>query len=296
MTMRSKVSAMGLLVCVFVKPGFLLIVSSVPHLPRLVCEALRIVLRIGAIEFSCVRILQIVWSRRLGTVPAGLSSIQHEDPGAWAAQRKHPVVGVGEDPMPIPVLGCPRVGHELSDLPDVLLAAAVFRCPDDVDPEARIVHGRKNSSLSLLRAPRHPRSAHAAASARRRASSNPKFLALSRFARASASSRAYRYVPGCLAAQRSPDVREAKKKTKLQNVAITLAADVSKSRASGNRNETTAFSGSADSISSGVRTSWTSSPVSGSGDTTRARFPKISGMKRLSHAHQVHRVRPNRRT
>src|SRR5437660_5953352 len=89
---------------------------------------------------------------------------------------------------------------------------------------------------------------HAAASARRRASSDPKFLALSRFARASASSRAYRYVPGCLATQRSPDAREAKKKTKLQNVAITLAADVSKSRASGNRNETTAFCGSADSI------------------------------------------------
>src|SRR5437899_1235103 len=103
----------------------------------------------------------------------------------------------------------------------------------------------------------------------------------------------YRYVPGCLATQRSPDDREAKKKTKLQNVAITLAADVSKSRASGNRNETTAFCGSADSISSGVRTSWTSSPVSGSGDTTRARFPKISGMKRLSHAHQVHSVRPS---
>src|SRR2546425_5949204 len=81
---------------------------------------------------------------------------QHEDPGAWAAQRKHPVVGVGEDPMPIPVLGCPRVGHELSDLPHVLLAAAVFRCPDDVDPEARIVHGRENSSLSLLRAPQAP--------------------------------------------------------------------------------------------------------------------------------------------
>src|SRR3989475_10536568 len=112
MTMRSKVSAMGLLVCVCRKLGFLLLVPSVQHLPRLVCEALRIVLRIGAIEFSCVRILQIVWSRRLGTVPAGLSSIQHEDPGAWAAQRKHPVVGVGEDPMPIPVLGCPQVGHE----------------------------------------------------------------------------------------------------------------------------------------------------------------------------------------
>src|SRR5256885_8371955 len=96
--MRSKVSAMGLLVCVCRKLGFLLLVPSVQHLPRLVCEALRIVLRIGAIEFSCVRILQIVWSRRLGTVPAGLSSIQHEDPGAWAAQRKHPVVGV-ERPM-----------------------------------------------------------------------------------------------------------------------------------------------------------------------------------------------------
>src|SRR2546422_7124533 len=80
-------------------------------------------------------------------------------------------------------------------------------------------------------------------------------LPICRFARASASSRAYRYVPGCLATQRPPDVREAKKKTKLQNVAITLAADVSKSRASGNRNETTAFCGSADSISSGVRTS-----------------------------------------
>src|SRR3989475_5554577 len=136
--------------------GLLLLVPGVQHLPRLVCEALRIVLRIGAMEFSCVRILQIVWSRRLRTLPAGLSSIQHEDPGAWAAQRKHPVVGVGEDPMPIPVMGCPRVGHELSDLPDVLLAAAVFRCPDDVDPEARIVHGRENSSLSLLRAPQAP--------------------------------------------------------------------------------------------------------------------------------------------
>ena len=37
--------------------------------------------------------------------------------------------------MPIPVLGCARVGHELGDLPDILLAAAVFRCPDDVDLE-----------------------------------------------------------------------------------------------------------------------------------------------------------------
>src|SRR5947209_20080492 len=79
MTMRSKVSAMGLLVCVCRKLGFLLLVPSVQHLPRLVCEALRIVLRIGAIEFSCVRILQIVWSRRLGTVPAGLSSIQRSE-------------------------------------------------------------------------------------------------------------------------------------------------------------------------------------------------------------------------
>src|SRR2546426_11363305 len=133
MTMRSKVSAMGLPVCVCRKLGFLLLVPGVQHLPHLVCEALGIVLRIGAMEFSGVRILQIVWSRRLRTLPAGLSSIQHEDPGAWAAQRKHPLVGVGDDPMPIPVMGCPRVGHELSDLPDVLLAAAVFRCPDDVD-------------------------------------------------------------------------------------------------------------------------------------------------------------------
>src|SRR2546425_11860454 len=156
MTMRSKVSTMGLPVCVCRKLGFLLLVPGVQHLLRLVCEALRIVLRIGAIEFSGVRILQIVRSRRLRTLPAGLSSIQHEDPGAWAAQRKHPVVGVGEDPMPIPVLGCPRVGHELGDLPDILLAAAVFGCPDDVDPEARIVHGRKNSRLSLLRAPQAP--------------------------------------------------------------------------------------------------------------------------------------------
>src|SRR5207245_6970055 len=70
MTMRSKVSAMGLPVCVCRKLGFLLLVPGVQHLLRVVCEALRIVLRIGAIEFSCVRILQIVWSRRLGTVPA----------------------------------------------------------------------------------------------------------------------------------------------------------------------------------------------------------------------------------
>src|SRR3989475_2550817 len=142
--------------CVYVGSWALLLAPGVQHLPRLVCEALRIVLRIGAIEFSCVRILQIVWSRRLGTVPAGLSSIQHEAPGAWPAQGNHPVVAVGQDPMPFPVWGCPRVGHELSDLPDVLLAAAVFRCPDDVDPEARIVHGREDSSLSLLRAPQAP--------------------------------------------------------------------------------------------------------------------------------------------
>src|SRR5438128_4834507 len=116
--------------------GLLLLVPGVQHLPRLVCEALRIVLRIGAMEFSCVRILQIVWSRRLRTLPAGLSSIQHEDPGAWAAQRKHPVVRVGEDPMPIPVLGCPPDGHELVALPDILLAPAVFRSPADEDPRA----------------------------------------------------------------------------------------------------------------------------------------------------------------
>src|SRR2546422_7913168 len=73
MTMRSKVSTMGLPVCVCRKLGFLLLVPGVQHLLRLVCEALRIVLRIGAMEFSCVRILQIVWSRRLRTLPAGLS-------------------------------------------------------------------------------------------------------------------------------------------------------------------------------------------------------------------------------
>src|SRR2546426_3569984 len=64
MTMRSKVSAMGLPVCVCRKLGFLLLVPGVQHLPRLVHEALRIVLRIGAIEFSGVRILQIVRDRK----------------------------------------------------------------------------------------------------------------------------------------------------------------------------------------------------------------------------------------
>src|SRR2546426_3583995 len=105
----------------------------------------------------------------------------------------------------------------------------VQTCASDLPRSPRLSRLRRTAA-----SPRHPRSPHAAASARRRASSDPKFLALSRFARASASSRAYRYVPGCLATQRPPDVREAKKKTKLQNVAITLAADVSKSRASGN--------------------------------------------------------------
>src|SRR5439155_27287454 len=103
MTMRSKVSAMGLPVCMCRKLGFLLLVPGVQHLLRLVCEALRIVLRIGAIEFSCVRILEIVRSRRHRTLPAGLSSIQHDDSGAWAAQCKHPAVGAGEELMPIAV-------------------------------------------------------------------------------------------------------------------------------------------------------------------------------------------------
>src|SRR3989475_4969338 len=98
---------------------------STEHLPSLGGQALRIVLRIRAMEFLGVRVFQIVRSRGCRAFPASLSSIEHEDPGAWAAQCKHPVVGVGEDPMPIPVLGCPRVGHELSDLPDVLLAAAL---------------------------------------------------------------------------------------------------------------------------------------------------------------------------
>src|SRR3989441_2215421 len=68
------------------------------------------------------------------------------------------------------------------------------------------------------------RSSHAAASARRRASSDPKFLALSRFARASASSRAYRYVPGCLATQRSPDDRERSEEhtSELQSLAYLV--------------------------------------------------------------------------
>src|SRR5260370_30058548 len=75
-----------------------------------------------------------------------------------------------------------------------------------------------------------------AAGARDRArssSTGPKFVALSRFARTKASSREYRNVSGCLATQRSPDAREAKKKTKWQNFAITLAAPSSKTLASG---------------------------------------------------------------
>src|SRR3989442_8909909 len=113
------------------------------------------------------------------------------------------------------------------------------------NPPLNIVGARIYEDLQdlLARMDANPSLRVAAASAGRPASSDPKFLALSRFARASASSRAYRYVPGCLATQRSPDDREAKKKTKSQNFAITLPADVSKSRASGNRNETTAFCG-----------------------------------------------------
>jgi hypothetical protein len=61
-------------------------------------------------------------------------------------------------------------------------------------------------------------------------------------------------VPGCLAIQRSPDVRDEKKKTKLQKFAITLAADVRNISASSRTKETTTPSGTTDSTRSGVTT------------------------------------------
>src|SRR3989454_5745965 len=90
---------------------------------------------------------------RCHTLPARLSSVQHEDPRTRAAQREHPVIRVRQDSVPIPVLCCPRVGHDLRHPPDILLTATVLRGPDDVDPEVRIVDGRENILLTLLRAP-----------------------------------------------------------------------------------------------------------------------------------------------
>ena len=115
-----------------------------------------------------------------------------------------------------------------------------------------------------------------------RASSDPKLFAFSRFASAKASSSEYRNVSGFLLTQRSPDGRDAKKKMKWQNFAITLAADLAKACASGQMKEMTASSGSIDSIRSGVTTRRTVSPFSGSSEGTRAERPRISGMKRLS--------------
>src|SRR5258708_23610109 len=125
-----------------------------------------------------------------------------------------------------------------------------------------------------------------------RANSGPKFLALCRFARVKASSREQRNVSGCLATQRSPDVRDEKKKMKWQNFTITLTADEPKACASGMMKETTAPAGSTDSIRSGVTTRRTGSPLSGSGDTTRAGRPRTPGVNRPAQAHQVDNLRP----
>src|SRR2546426_11240227 len=74
------------------------------HLPHLRREAPRIVLRVGAIEFLGVGVFEIIRSRRCHTLPARLSSVQHEDPRTRAAQREHPVIRVRQDSVPIPVL------------------------------------------------------------------------------------------------------------------------------------------------------------------------------------------------
>src|SRR5271169_5891284 len=89
------------------------------------------------------------------------------------------------------------------------------------------------------------------------------------------------------------DDRDAKKKTKWQKFAVTLATDVRNISASIRMKDTTAPSGTTDSTRSGVATNRTTSLVSGSGEVTRTDRPRISGIKRLSHAHQVQRVRPS---
>ena len=104
---------------------------------------------------------------------------------------------------------------------------------------------------------------------------------------------AYRNVPGFLVTQRSPDGRDAKKKMKWQNFAITLAADLAKTCASGQMKEMTASFGSIYSIRSGVTRRRTVSPFSGSREVMRAEHPRISGMKRLSQAHHVESSRPS---
>jgi hypothetical protein len=126
-----------------------------------------------------------------------------------------------------------------------------------------------------------------------RANSDPKLLALNRFASAKASSSEYRNVPGFLSTQRSPDERDAKKKMKWQNFAITFAADVPKTCASGRMKEIRVPFGPTDTIRSGVTTRRTISPLSGSTDDTRAGRPRISGRNRLSQTHHVESARPS---
>jgi hypothetical protein len=114
------------------------------------------------------------------------------------------------------------------------------------------------------------------------ANSDPKLLALNRFASPKASSSDSRNVPGFLSTQRSPDERDAKKKMKWQNFAITFAADVPKTCASGRMKDISVPIGSTDSIRSEVMTRRIISPLSGSIHDARAGRPRISGMNRLS--------------
>src|SRR5712691_8865261 len=97
-----------------------------------------------------------------------------------------------------------------------------------------------------------------------------------------------RRVPLCSELQRSPDSREPKKWTKWQKLWMTSASKVPL----GVRKDTTVSAGSTSLTPSGATTREIFSFVTGSVDSTLAVFPRIPGMNKLSHAHQVYMFRP----